>query len=285
MMKLTRHLFAWSPQARYMDYYERALFNHRLGTIDPETGTTVYYLPLGNGYSKIYAKPFDSFWCCNGTGAEEFAKLTDTIYFQNGDSIFVNLFIASEVNWPDKGLRVTQQTSFPQEEGTTLLISAAQPVNVDLSLRIPYWAKAGNVKVNGRVLPAFAAPGSYFVLRGPWKDGDRVELSLPMHLHAAPMPDKNTLQAVMYGPLVMAARFDEEPRGAWYRHFTADEKQRPAPTMQFTGKIEDPGSWLEPAGGKLTFRTVAQTNSATLAPLSSMVHERYAVYHEVVEAT
>ena len=69
MMKLTRHLFAWSPQAQYMDYYERVLFNHRMGTIDPETGTTVYYLPLGNGYSKIYAKPFDSFWCCNGTGA------------------------------------------------------------------------------------------------------------------------------------------------------------------------------------------------------------------------
>ena len=285
MMKLTRHLFAWSPQAHYMDYYERALFNHRMGTIDPETGTTVYYLPLGNGYSKIYAKPFDSFWCCNGTGVEEFAKLTDTIYFHNGDSIFVNLFIASELNWPDKGLRVTQETSFPEEEGTTLLISASQPVNIDLSLRIPYWAKTGTVKVNGRVLPAFAAPGSYLVLRGPWKDGDRLELSLPMHLHAAPMPDKNTLQAVMYGPLVMAARFDEEPRDNWYRHFTADEKQKPAPTMHFTGKIEDPASWLEPAGGKLAFRTVAQSNSATFAPLSSMVHERYAVYHEVVEAT
>ncbi len=81
MMKLTRHLFGWSPRAQYMDYYERVLFNHRMGTIDPETGTTVYYLPLGNGYSKIFAKPFDSFWCCSGTGAEEFAKLTDTIYF------------------------------------------------------------------------------------------------------------------------------------------------------------------------------------------------------------
>ena len=128
-----------------------------MGTIDPETGTTVYYLTLGNGYSKIYAKPFDSFWCCNGTGAEEFAKLTDTIYFHDGDSVFVNLFIASEVSWPEKGLRLTQQTSFPDEQGTRLLITAANPVNVDLKLRIPYWTKTGTVKVNGHVVPTFAA--------------------------------------------------------------------------------------------------------------------------------
>ncbi len=114
MMKLTRHLFEWSPQARYMDYYERVLFNHRMGTIDPGTGTTVYYLTLGNGYSKIYAKPFDSFWCCNGTGAEEFAKLTDTIYFHDGDSIFVNLFIASEVGWPENRLRYDPADLIPR---------------------------------------------------------------------------------------------------------------------------------------------------------------------------
>ena len=153
-----------------------------------------------------------------------------------------------------------------------------------MKLRIPYWAKTGTVKVNGQVVPAFATPGSYLVLRGPWKNGDRVELSLPMRLHAAPTPDKNTVQAVMYGPLVMAARFNEEPSDKWYRHFAAEEKQEPAPTQQFKGKLDDPASWLEPAGGTLTFRTVAQTQSATIVPLSSIVHERYSVYHEV-EAT
>src|ERR1022692_659886 len=150
MLKLTRHLFAWSPQASYMDYYERVLFNHRMGTIDPESGTTVYYLPLGNGYSKIYAKPFDSFWCCSGTCAEEFAKLTDTIYFHDQNSIFVNLYVASEVNWAEKGIRIIQQTSFPEEQGTTLLVSATKPVDIDVNLRVPYWAKSGDVKVDGR---------------------------------------------------------------------------------------------------------------------------------------
>jgi DUF1680 family protein len=284
LMKLTRHLFAWSPQAQYMDYYERVLFNHRMGTIDPETGTTVYYLPLGNGYSKIYAKPFDSFWCCNGTGAEEFAKLTDTIYFHDDNSIFVNLYIASEVNWPEKSLRLTQQTSFPDEQGTTLAIWAAKPVEVDLKLRIPYWAKSGSVKVNGRPVPAFAGPSSYLVLRGPWKNGDRIELSLPMQLHAAPMPDKESLQAAMYGPLALAARFEEEPREKWYRHFAAEEKQEPATTLQFKGRLDDPASWLEPAGGKVVFRAVSQDQAVTFVPLSSIVHERYSVYHALTDA-
>jgi len=281
MMKLSRHLFAWVPQARYMDYYERVLFNHRMGTIDPDTGTTVYYLPLGNGYSKIFAKPFDSFWCCNGTGAEEFAKLTDTIYFHDNDSIFVNLFIASEMNWPERGIRITQQTSFPEEQGTTLLISAAKSANIDLKLRIPYWANNGSVKVNGKTVPAFADPSSYLVLRGPWTNGDRIELSLPMHLHAAPTPDKETLQAAMYGPLVLAARFETEPQDQWYRHFTAEEKKEPAPTLQFSGKLADPATWLQPAKEKLTFAAVSQNQNVTFVPIAKVLHERYSVYHEV----
>jgi DUF1680 family protein len=285
MMKLTRHLFAWSPRAPYMDYYERVLFNHRMGTIDPETGTTVYYLPHGNGYSKIYAKPFDSFWCCNGTGAEEFAKLADTIYFHDDNSIFINLYISSDVDWPEKGVRLTQQTSFPEEQGTRVTISAARPVDVDLKLRIPYWAKSGSVKVNGRLVPAFADPGSYLVLRGPWRSGDRIELSLPMSLHAAPMPDNENLQAAMYGPLVLAARFEEQPRGSWYREFNAQEKQEPGPTLQFKGKLEDPASWLESAGGELTFRGRSQDQAVTFVPLSNIVHERYSVYHEIHGST
>ena len=285
MMKLTRHLFAWSPQARYMDYHERVLFNHRMGTIDPETGTTVYYLPLGNGYSKIYAKPFDSFWCCNGTGAEEFAKLTDTIYFHDDDSIFVNLYIASDLDWPEKGIRISQLTSFPEEQGTTLQVSSDKPVELDLKLRIPYWTKTGSVKVNGKGVPAFADPGSYLVLRGPWKNGDRIELSLPMHLHAAPLPDNESLQAAMYGPVVLAARFEEESRQNWYRHFTAQGKQEPRPTLQFKGKLNDPSTWLEPGSGKLSFRAASQNQSTTFVPLSGIVHERYSVYHEIAETS
>jgi DUF1680 family protein len=103
MMKLTRHLFGLTADARLMDYYERTLFNHRLGTINPEDGTMMYYLPLVSGYWKTFGKPFDSLWCCTGTGSEEYAKLTDTIYFHDDDSVYVNLFVASELEWPEKG--------------------------------------------------------------------------------------------------------------------------------------------------------------------------------------
>jgi uncharacterized protein len=158
-----------------------------------------------------------------------------------------------------------------------------KPVDIDLKLRIPYWARTGAIKVNGQTLSAFAQSGSYLVLHGPWKNGDRIELNLPMHLHAAPMPDKESLQAVMYGPLVMSARFDEDPREKWYRHFAADERQEAAATLQFKGKLDDPASWLEPYGKELTFRTIGQPRAATFVPLSSIVHERYAVYCEVNE--
>lgn len=281
MLKLTRHLFSWSPQARYMDYYERTLFNHRLGTIDPETGTTVYYLPLGNGYSKIYAPPFDSFWCCNGTGAEEFAKLTDTIYFHDDHSLFVNLYIASDVSWPEKNLTVSQRTAFPQEQGTTITISTTHPVDIDIRLRIPYWTSNGSVKINGRAIPVFASAGSYLVLRGPWRNGDRIELNLPMHLHAAPMPDNEQLQAVMYGPSVLAAQSAAEPRENWYRHFRAEEKQAAAPTLQFNGKVDDPASWLEPSAQTLVFHATSNNQQVSFIPLSNIVHERYSIYHMV----
>ena len=156
MLKLTRHVFAWSPQASTWTItnaccsttaWERSIRRRARPSIICRTETDT---------PRSYAKPFDSFWCCSGTGAEEFAKLTDTIYFHDDNSIFVNLYIASDVNWPEKGIRITQQTSFPEEQGTTLTISAAKPVDVDLKLRVPYWAKNGSVKVNGRPLPAFA---------------------------------------------------------------------------------------------------------------------------------
>src|SRR5262249_30964866 len=204
MMKLTRHLFGLAPSAHYMDYYERVLWNHRLGTINPEDGTTMYYLPLASGYWKVFGKPFDAFWCCTGTGAEEFAKLTDSIYFHDEHSIWVNQFISSELSWPEKKLKLRQETNFPRQQGTTLHVVSDGPVEVALRLRIPYWAEGGEVRVNDKVLPVFSSPSSYLMLQGPWKNGDVINLRLPMGLHRHPMPDDESLQAAMYGPLGLA---------------------------------------------------------------------------------
>ncbi len=111
MLKLTRHLFSWSPDARYFDYYERAFFNGIFGTMNPTNGLTMYYVPLATGYWKVFASPRKSFWCCTGTGVESFSKLADSIYFHDDESLYVNLFISSDLDWEEQGLRVRQSAN------------------------------------------------------------------------------------------------------------------------------------------------------------------------------
>lgn len=285
MMKLTRHLFGWSPRAHLMDYYERLVFNHRLGTINPEDGTMMYYLPLASGYWKTFGKPFDSLWCCTGTGAEEYGKLTDTIYFHDNDSLYVNLYIDSQLEWPEKGLRLKQETSFPEEQGTTLTISAKSPVQLGINLRIPYWAQGGSVKINGATLSAFASPSSYLNLSRVWKMGDKIELNLPMGLHIHGMPDNETIQAVMYGPLVLAGHFAGVTKEMTY----GDYEPKPSDEYKVPDIIADaakPTAWVErDAKHTLTFRTVGQSQPMALIPLYKVIHERYAVYWKVRNKT
>jgi len=281
MMKLTRHLFGWAPDARLMDYYERTMFNHRLGTINPEDGTMMYYLPLASGYWKTFGKPLDAFWCCTGTGSEEYGKLTDTIYFHDDDALYVNLYIASQLEWPEKGLRVKQETRFPEEQGTTITVTAKNPTQLSINLRIPYWARGGSVKINGAALPAFASPSSYLTLNRLWKTGDKIELSLPMGLHIDSMPDNDTIQAAMYGPLVLAGRFEPVTKEMTY----GDYEPKPADQQKVPDIVADaakPTSWIEPdAKLPLTFHTVGQPQTVTMVPLNKVFHDRYAVYWKV----
>lgn len=281
MMKLARHLFGWSADARLMDYYERTLFNHRLGTINPEDGTMMYYLPLASGYWKTFGKPFDSLWCCTGTGSEEYAKLTDTIYFHDDDSLYVNLYIDSQLEWPAKALHVRQETRFPEEQGTTLTISGNNPVSLGINLRVPYWAEGGSIRINGTTLPAFASPGSYLTLNRVWNPGDKIELSLPMGLHIDAMPDDQTIQAAMYGPLVLAGRFDGVPKEMSYGDYEPKPgNQQKVPDI--TANSARPTAWIEAdAKQPLTFRAVGQVQPLTLVPLYKVIHERYAVYWKV----
>ena len=281
MMKLTRHLFGWSPDARLMDYYERTLLNHRLGTINPEDGTMMYYLPLASGYWKTFGKPFDSLWCCTGTGSEEYAKLADTIYFHDDNALYVNLYIDSQLEWPEKGLHFKQETRFPEEQGTTITISARNPAPLTINLRIPYWVQGGSVKINGAVLPAFASPSSYLTLNRAWKTGDKIELSLPMGLHSDSMPDDETIQAVMFGPLVLAGRFEPVTKEMSY----GDYEPKPGnqrKVLDITADAARPTAWIEPdVKQALTFQAVGQSQAITLVPLYRVIHERYAVYWKV----
>jgi uncharacterized protein len=299
MLKLTRHLYSWNPDPKYFDYFERALLNHRIGTIRPEQGYTQYYLSLTPGAWKTFNSEDKSFWCCTGTGVEEYAKLNDGIYWHDDSGLYVNLFIPSELNWQEKGLRLRQETKFPDDHTTSLTITTGKPVPAAIRLRIPSWTSAARVKLNGRALEATAEPGSYLTLDRTWKTGDRIELEMPMHLSVESMPDDPKIQAFLYGPLVLAGDLGNEGLNerliigpsapAMYRQPRPDAPPQAAnrpmapqleiPTFRAAGP--DPSSWIKAADKPLTFRTTGQKRDVTLVPINKFFDRRYSVYWEV----
>ena len=288
MLKLARRIYGWTADPRVIDYYERTLFNSRLGTQDLEGGGMSYFLPLGSGYWKYFNSPYNSFWCCTGTGVEEYAKTADTIYFHDEHSIFVNLFIASEVDWPEKSLRLEQQTNFPEEEGTSLVFHTERPIDLALNIRIPGWATSGGtIKLNGTALPSFSSPGSYLTLSRTWQEGDRVEVRLPMSLRIEVLPGDNTQQAAMYGPLVLAGRLGREglTKPMFYPEYATVPHGDAIPVPAITTSSKDPLGWLKPVAGQpLTFQTVGQEKQISLIPLYRLFGERYAVYWKTTSA-
>jgi DUF1680 family protein len=289
MQKLTRHIFGWTADARAADYYERAYYNGILGVQHPRDGSKLYYVPLQSGFWKLFGTSMHDFWCCTGSMAEAFSKLGDSIYFKDDDGLYVNLFVPSEVTWQEKGLRVAQETTFPESDRTTLTVKATAPRRAQLRIRVPYWTAGGSASLNGKKLESFATPGSYFVLDRTWRDGDRLEVHLPMRLHSAPMPDDPTVQAVMYGPLVLAGKLGaagltaETLRAEPTKPRTVPEyKSEPVAAPAIRAASADPSTWLEPAGGRaLEFRTIGQPSELTLVPLNRIFDERYAVYWKV----
>jgi hypothetical protein len=219
----------------------------------------IYYLPLATGFAKSFGTPYDSFWCCYGTGIESFSKLGDSIYFHDGSDVYVNLFVGSEVRWPEKGLRLQQLTRFPEQEGTSFVFHTAAPTTLGLRVHVPYWATRGvEVKVNGLRQKVTARPTSYLRLARQWRDGDRVDISMPMGLRTQAMRDDPEKVAVMYGPVVLAGITD---KARW-----------------FLGDPAKPEGWVKPVPGKpLTF-TVGTDPAMTLVPLNRILHERYGVY-------
>ena len=289
MLKLTRHLFTWTPEAKYADYYERALYNSILSTQCPETGMMMYFVPLNPGHWKVFNTPYDSFWCCTGTGMENHAKYGDSIYFHDDNGVFVNLFIASEVNWPEKAILLRQETNFPEQQGTSLIIKTAEPVRLALRIRIPYWAtKPVTVSINRSKQKVDTQPASYLTLDRIWKNGDRVDIDMPMSLHLHRIPDDENLAAVMYGPLVMAGALGTEglPANEPYLKGQRDQSETPdyPPIPVFFTDSDDVNTWVKPVQGKpLTFRTVnaGRPRDVTLVPFYKLFRQRYAIYWRI----
>lgn len=208
MLRLSETLFRNEPAARYADYYERALYNHILASQHPEHGGYVYFTPIRPQHYRVYSQPNICFWCCVGTGMENHGKYGEFIYAHSSDALWVNLFIASELDWPDRGVKVRQETAFPDESRTRLVLSTQKPLRFTVNVRHPSWVGASElrVKINGQLQEALSSPASYLALTREWRDGDTIELELPMHTSVEALPDGSDYVALVHGPIVLAAR-------------------------------------------------------------------------------
>lgn len=273
MLKLTRHLFSWDPRVEYGDYYERALYNHILASQNPDDGMTCYYVPLRSGLCKTYCSPDDSFWCCTGTGVENHAKYGDSIYFHDGSrTLYVNLFVASELSWKARGVKIRQETAFPASDTTRLVFACDQPVGLDVRLRWPSWAKTGYaVSVQDHSEKVTGAPGSWVSLDRTWRSGDTVQVTLPFRVATQGFPDNPDRFAFLNGPIVLCAPVD--------------------PSKPFPAVVAERGEVvkaLQPSGkphiftaSPAVFRCPGGTGSVALEPFYAMHGGRhYQVYFD-----
>lgn len=277
MLKLTGKLLAFEARVELGDFYERALFNHILSSQHPIDGRVIYDLTLAPGGRKHYETQFESFTCCVGTGMENHSKYGSDIYFHAADRLLVNLFIASELDWREKGLKIRQETRFSDEDVTRLSITANRPTKLKLLVRHPYWATAGaSVKINGASQKSVSKPSSYIEIDRTWRNGDAVEIKLPRKLYAEAMPDNPNRIALKYGAIVLAGDLGaaENSGGAL-----------PAlvPVLIDADK-KDLSKWLKPVAGEpLTFQTVGvgKPRDFTLKPFFRTHDRRYSVYWDV----
>ncbi|HEY2588246.1 MAG TPA: beta-L-arabinofuranosidase domain-containing protein [Tepidisphaeraceae bacterium] len=280
MLKLTRHLFEWEPRVEYADYAERALYNHILASLGPAPGNFTYYVPMKSGHFRTFSEPAGSFWCCVGTGMENHTKYAQSIYYHDAHSLYVNLFIPSELSW--NGLTVRQETDYPVSGRVSLTLSGRMPASLALRLRYPGWAGKGlTIRVNGEPVQVTSLPGSYATIDRPWKSGDRVEMDLPLSLRTEPLAGSPDRVAVLYGPLLLCGQLAPvDPQQELLGDNPTSGGDDPAvPALSVAGRPVE--QWIVPVpGAPLTFQThdAGLPAELTLVPFYKQTGRRYVVY-------
>lgn len=292
MLRLSKMLYQTSQDEKYMDYYERALYNHILSTQNPEQGGFVYFTQMRPGHYRVYSQPQTSFWCCVGSGIENHAKYGEMIYAHTDNELYVNLFIPSRLNWKEKNVEVIQENTFPDEAKTQLIINPEKTTAFSLKLRYPAWVEKGTLKVtvNGKDYPVSQDPASYISIDRKWKKGDKVVVEMPMRITLEQLPDKSNYYSIFYGPVTLAAKtgtedmtglFADDSRGGHIAH----GRQIPMKDMPII--VSDPdkiASLVKPVQGKtLTFHLSGlypekYTAGLELIPFFRLHESRYIIY-------
>ncbi|MBO1005128.1 glycoside hydrolase family 127 protein [Pseudogracilibacillus auburnensis] len=290
MLKLTQILYRWEQKSAYMDFYEKALYNHILASQDPDSGMKMYFVPTQPGHFKIYNSADDSFWCCTGTGMENPARYNNDIYFQKDDQIFVNLFIASEWSNEDKGFILKQETNFPYSEKVLLRFEKAEACNLTLKIRVPHWvANDIGVTVNGKEVQVDVR-SEYISIDSNWHTGDEISFELPMELQTYEAKDDPLKVGIIYGPIVLAGELGRE-------NFPETDilddhlKLNNHPLIDVPSLIADKNNikeWIKRVDdNSLKFETdaVGQPGNVkmSLIPFYELHHQRYTIYWNMMD--
>jgi DUF1680 family protein len=206
MLKMTKLLFMITGDVKYADWYENTFINSILSSQNPETGMTTYFQPMASGYYKVYGERFDKFWCCTGTGMENFSKLQESFYFEKENALIVNQYFSSSISW--KNVEIIQCSNIPHSEQVSFSIK--QPLSGNILFRLPYWlADTAKITVNGKVYQYSTTGGGehkgYALVEGPFEADTRIELLLPMKVAAYNLPDSENTYGFKYGPVVLSA--------------------------------------------------------------------------------
>ncbi len=290
MLKLTEDLFRVQPLAKYVDYYERTMYNHILSAQHPEHGGYVYFTPARPRHYRVYSAPNEAMWCCVGTGMENHGKYNQFIYTHSKDTLFLNLFVASELNWREKGFTIRQETRFPYEEQTKLIVTKGNS-DFNLKIRYPGWVSKNALKVivNRKEVAYSVLPSSYISIGRKWKKGDVVQIQLPMKSTIEHMPNVPEYIAFMHGPILLSAKTGTEDLkgliaddGRWSQYAAGEYLPIDKAPVLVDDDIESLGSKLEPVLGKpLNFTlNVKMINpmKLTLEPFSQIHDARYMMY-------
>lgn len=281
MIKLSDHLWDWNPDVNYQDYIERALINGILPTLNEDDGMAMYYVSMAPGYYKTWGTPESSFWCCTGTGMENFARIAEYIYNVKDDRIYVNQFVSSKLSLTEAGITIVQTTDLPSGNKVMIETECDGTRALRLAVRIPSWTGSDYVaNLNGKPLDSKPAPGSYLILDREWKDGDKVEISFTPSLWYSLLPVKNRFVAFGYGPLVLAAKFGEATVDSTLRRRYGPYDGTPVsvPAVQFS--TGDFTSFLKHIDMNNRHFSINGVNGEQidLVPFYKIFKENYAIY-------
>ena len=293
MLKLTEDLNRVKPNGMYGDFYETAMFNHILSAQHPQHGGYVYFTPARPRHYRNYSAPNEAMWCCVGTGMEDHGKYGQFVWTHDkgvkaeNDALYVNLFVASELNWKDRKMVIRQQTAFPYAESSVVEVAKGKGTFI-LKVRKPSWCENFTVKGVGFDADSYEENG-FVCMKRKWKKGDQVKISMPMHAYIKPMINVPQYVAIMYGPILLGMKTGtEDMRGliaddsrfgqyAGGKKLALDE----APIL-LPKHLDDIAKDLKPVPGKpLHFKLATRMENAIdgeLQPFFEIHDSRYMMY-------